>query len=53
MAAKNDKSGVKLMGPLYLDETKSNLGGQKVAGPTGGKSVPDPLNLNKAGGKKK
>lgn len=49
--AKGDKGGTKLMGPLYLDETSTNLGGGKVAGPTGGKPAPDPLNLIK--GRKK
>lgn len=38
----------KLEGPLYEGpKSGGSLGAEKVSGPTGGKSVPDPLNLNK------
>ena len=46
-----EKKGAKLTGPLYTAPTKSNLGPQEVGGPTGGKSVPDPLNFVKKGSK--
>lgn len=40
----------KLEGPLYKDG--GGLGSEKVGGPTGGKSTPDPLKLNKTSGGK-
>ncbi len=50
MAKSSKKSGgTKMLGPFYTPDGKSNLGGSPVGGPTGGKAVPDPLNLNKAG----
>lgn len=42
----------KLNGPLYEGpKAGGNLGGDKVSGPTGAKSTPDPLGLKKASGK--
>lgn len=44
------EKGEKFQTPLYSNE--KGLGYEPVGGPTGGKSVPDPLGYIKAGGKK-